>query len=487
MARRLLPRLRYFFFIMVLAGALATGSRMLNTDSDLGRHLTLGEYMLSARQVPTDDILSYTKARESRPPYEWLAQVLLAVAYRLLNLDGVVLLTSLVIAATFTIVYLDSLQRSRAPILALGLSAWAAVASSLHWLARPHVFSFLLFSVWLFGLERVRRGQAWPIWAFPALMLLWSNLHGGFIFGFVALGAYLAGWCIDLIRRSADQPYGTRLLLIGLTSAIASIITPDWWHNWDAVLNNRSTYVLSQTVETMPVRITTPGVWPFLILLALALVLMALKRLRIPAAHLLLLGGLAGMSIAMARNIPLFAVAAAPILTEWAADVLSPVVIWRRVEDRFAEIDAGLQGVLWPALTVLIAVCAFAYRDQAAKAPVFQFSPGVFPVQAADWASQHPPAGRMFNDFNWGGYLLYRLWPQQKVFIDSQSDFYGEALTRQSAEIAAGDPGWQSELEHYQVNWMLIPRSSGLAEAVRQDPAWHLAYEDQVSVIYFMK
>ena len=68
----------------------------------------------------------------------------------------------------------------------------------------------------------------------------------------------------------------------------------------------------------------------------------------------------------------------------------------------------------------------------------------------------------MFNDFNWGGYLLYRLWPNQRVFIDSQSDFYGEAFTRQYAAVLAGSDDWQGILNQYSVNWIIIPPGTGL-------------------------
>src|SRR5512143_2383436 len=117
MRRFLLPRLREFIFIVVFGGALALGSRMLNSDSDLGRHLALGRYMLEAARIPTQDLLSFTRAGEPRPPYEWLAQILLALAYKALRLDGVVILASLAIAAAFAVVFVDCTARGSTPIV----------------------------------------------------------------------------------------------------------------------------------------------------------------------------------------------------------------------------------------------------------------------------------------------------------------------------------------------------------------------------------
>src|SRR5512143_200797 len=129
MQRYRLPRLQDLLFITVFVGGLVLGARMLNTDSDLGRHLTLGNYILQSGRIPAQDILSYTRAGDSRPPYEWLSQVLFAAAFRLLGFDGVVLLTSVVIAAAFSLVFQDAAKRSGAPLLSLLIVACAATAS----------------------------------------------------------------------------------------------------------------------------------------------------------------------------------------------------------------------------------------------------------------------------------------------------------------------------------------------------------------------
>src|SRR5512142_1234179 len=101
MRRFFLPSLGDCLFISVFVGALLLGSRMLNQDGDLGRHLTLGTYILDSHTIPVRDILSFTETGRPRPPYEWLSQVAYALAFRVLNLDGVVLLAALGIAASF--------------------------------------------------------------------------------------------------------------------------------------------------------------------------------------------------------------------------------------------------------------------------------------------------------------------------------------------------------------------------------------------------
>ncbi len=484
MSRYLLPRLRDLLFAAVFIGALLTGPRMLNTDSDLGRDLTLGRYILEAHRIPTRDILSFTRPDQPRPPYEWLAQVLFAFALRLLDLDGVVVLTALIIAAAFMLVYMDASQRSRAPVLALFLTAWAAIASSLHWLTRPHVFSFLFFAIWVQWLDRIRTDQKLGLWQFPALMLLWANTHGGFIFGFLAWLAYFIGWLWSYYRKSAEGRTGHTLLNIAGTSLIASMITPDLWHNWEAVLNNRSAYVLSHTAETMPPDFSWPNIWPFAGLLGLTIIVGILQMRKTNASHLFLLAGLALMSLAMARNIPFFLIAAAPILADWMGQTLGKFVYWLKLEQGFARIDEGLRGLIWPLLVGLAAVGWFAYHYVETKTPINRFSAQVFPVQAVDWLEGHPLEGYMFNDFNWGGYLLYRVWPNQRVFVDSQSDFYGEAFMREYTGIFTAAGSWDAELSQYNVGWIIVPRQVGLAQAARSSTDWQIAYEDQLTVIF---
>ncbi|MFN2121146.1 MAG: hypothetical protein ACK2T0_12180, partial [Anaerolineales bacterium] len=351
MLRRGLPRFGDLLFVAVFVGCLAIGQRMLNTDGDLGRHLTLGNYILDTQSVPVRDVLSFTRSGHPRPPYEWLAQVVFAVSDRLLKLEGVVLATALAIACSFLVVFLDGVDRTNRPVLCLFLAGWAAAASSLHWLTRPHVFTFLFLALWLAGLERLRSGRRMPLWLFPALMLVWVNIHGGFIFGFLAWGAYMAGWLLAAKRHSPGAGDGGHLLRVGASAAVASVITPDLWHSWQAVLQNRSAYVLSRTAETMMPSFSQPSTWPFLGLLAICVVGLALNLRRVTAAHVILLSGFASLAFAAGRNIPLFAIAAAPIAARWTADAVGSRPGWQKFEAAMWKMDRGLTGFVWPAVT----------------------------------------------------------------------------------------------------------------------------------------
>lgn len=484
-AAYLLPRLRDVLFAAVLAAGIFLWPRMLQIDSDLGRHLTLGGYMLDSRLIPTRDLLSHTMAGLPRPAYAWLSQILLTSAYRLGGLEGVLLLADLIVALAFMFVYTQAVRRSRLPLAGMAILILAVGAASAHWLPRPHVFTFLMLAVWLERLEGLRRGEKAPLWQFPALMLVWANLHGGFIFGFAAWLAYLANSVWQAVRTrnglETTQTAGYQpMIQVGIFSSITSFITPSGWGNWAAVLSNNSRYILSQTMETMPPNFQQPWTWPFLALLLLGAALLLLNRKRVSPAHLFLLGGMALAGLLAGRNIPLFAIAASPVLAEWLGDLIPAAGHWRRIEVRILELQGPLRGAVWPILLGLGLALVICGSHEAGRESRVQFNRGVFPVQAADWLEAHPQSGNMFNEFNWGGYLLFRLWPGQRVFLDSQTDFYGERLVREYQAALDGD--WERTFENRQVEWVILPTKAELLNRL-VEAGWQSLYADKTAVV----
>ena len=111
------------------------------------------------------------------------------------------------------------------------------------------------------------------------------------------------------------------------------------------------------------------------------------------------------------------------------------------------------------------------------------FDPSRFPVRAVDWLSVHPQSGNVFNEFTWGGYILFRLWPEQRVFIDGQTDFYGVELVKDYLTLLNARTGWETLLEKYRIDWALLPRDAPLVGMLEQNPQWKVLYEDGVSTL----
>ncbi|HEX9018426.1 MAG TPA: hypothetical protein VF806_04535 [Anaerolineaceae bacterium] len=501
----LLPGLGDILWISALVGAIGLGPRMMNIDGDLGRHLTIGRWILANGRVPTTDLFSHTMAGQPLTPHEWLSQVLFALADRAMGLNGVVLLSGLVIATAFWLVYRRARDASHEILGAVFAVVLAMAASSLHWLTRPHIFTFLMLALWVNVLEDLRRGRLQRWWWLPVIMLAWANLHGAFIAGFVTWGLYGLGVAWDAFWRNFSKGEGLhgrfwRYFLLGgaasLLATLANPAGPGLWATSVGYVGNR--YLVSHTAEYLPPNFHDPSTWPFLVMIGLFVLALGLQGRRqegghgVSAARVIPAAAWLVMGLYSVRNAPLFAIVAAPLLAsvfaEWLAANhyrLKLLSRFNQMNQRLLQTDLSLRGILWP--VIILALVIIGYQS-GAKLDFQQrgnaFDSQVFPVQAVDWLVEHPQQGNMFNHFPWGGYLLYRMWPQQRVFIDGQTDFYGEGLTRQYEQVLTISTGWEAVLEQYQVRWVIIPPSGPLAITLRGDPGWKSVYQDETAEIF---
>lgn len=482
-ASRILPRVGEILFAAIFAAVIGLGPRLMNVDGDLGRHITLGEYILDSGSVPTRDLFSFTKLGDPLTPHEWLSDVIFAAAYRAAGFNGVVWIAALVIGLTYWLVYKHSLQLSNLNLIALAGSLVCAAAGSIHWLTRPHIFTILLTALWTMELDRLRLGlrRNWLI--FPLMMLVWVNLHGAFLAGFAIWLAYAAGTALERNRRTGLLQ---SMLLIGPVSFIVSLINPggfDVWKTGFDFLGNQ--YLVSHTAEYLPPDFQNPAFWPFLAVVVGSLIILGLSRVRLNNSYLFLAAGWTVLAFFSARNIPLYLVVITPILSGQLAKLMiasQNEFIVRRLlnfQNKLARTEDEIKGGV---LSLGIAIVALALLVSGHKLD-FQkqgndFLPSDFPVAAVSWMKESPPPGNGFNFFPWGGYLLFRLWPENLVFIDGQTDFYGEELTRDYEKVITLQPGWEEILERHAVSWVLMPANSQLASYLEGNPDWMTLYRD---------
>lgn len=258
MTKYILPRLSDIIFLSIFISVILFGPATFNLDGDLGRHITIGSHILNSRSIPTQNIFSHTMFGQPLTPHEWLSQLIFALSHKGLSLGGAVLITAILIASTFALVYYDSRQRSGMPYLSLGITVLAAAASSLHWLARSHVFTFLYLAIWIYLLENVQRNKNIPVWIFGIITLFWANTHGAFIAGFVVWGAYIAGYILEShTQKKWREDKLKAWLSIGLLSFTATLLNPDGVHLWGTSFGFiGNTYLVSHTQEYQPVNFT---------------------------------------------------------------------------------------------------------------------------------------------------------------------------------------------------------------------------------------
>jgi len=483
----LLPRLQDILFILTFYAVILLGSNLFR-DGDPGRHITIGKYILQTHTIPTRDLFSYTMAGQPLTPHEWLAQVIYGAGYLALGLNGVVFIAALLIAETVTLVYREILRRTASPLFSFGFAFLAASAMMIHWLARPHLFTFLYVALWTPRLSRLSRGESIPLWHFPVIMLLWANTHGGFIAGFVIWGAYLGGflWSYFTQTRKPDLKILRNFLFASGASFLATLVNPVGWRLWATsagyVMNR---YLVDLTSEYRSADFHQPGAWPFLILLTLALFALSRAWKKLPIAEGLLLAGWAFLGVYSARNIPLFAIVATPILADCCLPIFQRIPSLQRIDEQISVLEQHLRGFLWPsAVILLVGALLLSGHNLDAQKQGYRFNSIEFPVEAANWLEQNPQEGNMFDYFPWGGYLIYRFWPAQRIFIDGQLDFYGEEFTKKYEQILSADKGWEDLVTQYNIEWVLIPPNAPLAIELRNNPSWANLYQDRTAVIF---
>lgn len=252
------PRIEEILFLATLLCVIGIGPRLLNQDGDLGRHLTLGYYILSSHTIPTRDLFSHSLYGQPLTPHEWLAQLIFAIIHKWAGLNGIVLFVGMVIAMTWLLIYRQALTASHFPLTSLTISLLSFAAASLHFLARPHVFTFLYLTVWLGMLERLRLGHSLPLWQPLLLMLVWVNTHGAFISGFAIFLAYWAECVWEYLKRRKEIPFIHSQLAkfsrLGILLFLTSLINPVGIQLWKTSLE----YVTNRYLTQPYARISPP-------------------------------------------------------------------------------------------------------------------------------------------------------------------------------------------------------------------------------------
>ena len=470
-----LPSLPDVFFVVLLVSVFAqpAGLHALLADGDTGWHIRTGELVLATGHVPVADPFSFTRAGEVWFAWEWLADVAFALLYRWRGMAAVALAAGAVLALAATIVFTRLLRRGCGLWIALGATLAVASASSVHYLARPHVFSILFFALGLWLIEEDRHR-----WLLVPMTALWANLHAGFVAWLATLGLLIAVCAGERAWLRAR-----RYAVIAAGCAVASLANPYGWRLHQHVARYLgSRWILDNVQEFQSPNIRSEGMVVFALLL-LAAVAMAWRADRFEAA-LVLVWGFAAMR--SARHVPLFAIAAAPVVasgcaawwerTAASARAAAPArIAWELGRDL-----GGSRGMsLWLPLAALAAVT---------MAPAVGFPDAVFPVDAVgrNLSRLAPGAAmpRILTSDQWADYLIFRLYPRQRVFFDGRSDFFGPALGADYRKLMTGDGAWRELVDRYGFDLALLPRDWPLSTALEREPGWRRVYEDRLGVLY---
>ena len=455
-------------------------------DPDFWWHLRIGRWMVENGRLPSTDIFTFTVPAHVWTDHEYLTEILMWLTYSTLGLAALVIAFGVITWAGFWLMY-RQVRRQPFVIAGLGL-ALGAIAGAPIWGPRSQIVTFFLTCLQLFWLQGYLRGRSRAINFFPLVMVLWANMHGGWVIAFAWFGVAIAaegiGWVIDR-ENPAHFMHLRRLGIVTLASALAVAATPHFLSLYPYPFQTEGSVAQQRLiVEWFSPDFHQAFLRPFEAMIVLVLVGFALRR---PSVYDLLLTVLAlGLALQSVRNVALFVAAVTPVMINTYGDWWTQGAASRRwrfelpPRPLFAATTAVMLLVILGATLVRVGSEVSPQRQQ-------QLDASTYPVGAADWLAAHPDVGtRMYNQYGWGGYLAYRFYPQpnRKVFIFGEAALMGDPLLNEYEDVQTLRPDWKQVLDQYQVDYVVYNRGEALSNVLATQPDWKLVYQDSVAVIY---
>lgn len=500
---RLMPSLTDVAFLMPLVFLFTRmdGVRTMLGDGDTGWHVRTGEWILAHGRIPHADIFSFTRPGQPWFAWEWLWDASFAWLFHHGGMGTVVLVNMLIICLTFAMLFRLVNRMCGNPVVAIGLTVLAAAASSIHWLARPHLMTMVFCVIFLDLIDRARRGRTRLLYWLPVLTIPWTNLHGGFLAGILILCAYGAGEAARALlastpeQRRAALRMASAFFATGGASLAASLVNPYFYHlhaHLYAYLDNP--YEMKNISEFQGTNFQNGGSGFFEAMLVIALGAAIWYAARKQFAEVFLVAGWAHLGLLSGRNIPLFMICAAPAaavaMVAWLRKLENAELpAWLRSAGEVAESageEIGPIDRMWrvhalPA--VVFAGLALGIASPAAGKmlrPVYDEK--AYPARAL---AMLEPSDRVFTHDEWGDYLIYMLSPGGgKVYIDGRSDFYGEKFCEEYIGLMGVKYDWEQTLSKYGVDTVLLPPDTALASTIKESSHWRVVYDDGSAIVF---
>ncbi len=489
-ARVLIPSLSDIFFLAILVWLFmssgASGWQGLLLDADAGWHIRTGQYVLDHHAVPHQDLYSFSKPGAPWYAWEWGSDVIFGSLDRVAGLKGVVLFTGVLLAAFATTLIRRMIWRGVHVFVALAVALLSVGAASIHFLARPHIFTLLFLSISVWLIERDREKQSRRIWLLVPLTVVWTNLHGGFLALIVVLGLCAVGTAVE--AYAAREPWGglwwrnaVRYLGLAAACAGASLINPYGYHLHQHMIQYlRSDWIRTVIQEFMSPSFRNENMLQFEALLLIGLIaaggLFRMRRI----VEALWIVFFAHMALASVRHVPVYVTVVGPVVayqvagwwkswTHGAAKKSFPAILNQIAAD---AAPGFRRSSIWPVAVVgaLVAI----------GAPVpwpKDFPDLTFPTQLVHDHAAQILSSRVLTTDQWADYLIY-VNPRQKVFVDGRSDFYGPDTGNEYIRLVNGGPDWQDLLRKYNFNLALLPHEMAIVQLLKTQPDWRVVSDD---------
>lgn len=464
------------YLLVILMAVFAMAART-PLDSDLWWHLRAGETTWEDRKPLTEDIYSYTRHGEDWINHSWLAQVALYLLYRAGGLRAIAACVALLAVFSVWMVY----RQMEGSFLVKGAAVLLVVlVSAVVWSPRPQTFSLALFAVLAALLSLYKwQGQNRLFWIVP-LFIVWSNLHGGYVLGFMVMGSMVAGEIFNRLFHPG-QPHSLSwrqirsLVLWMVLGGLLVLLNPNGLDMWRIPFQT----VGVETLQDLISEWSSPDFHrlyqqPFIWLSLACFAAVGLSRRRLDGSDFVTFGLFFYAALTARRNFGPFALVAGPILTRHASDVLdrwqtSAQKRWDWFDDLLdyrRKSEAGMNAKVRNLINILIVL--FLTVGGIGKwwyvtRPDFiqEAERSLYPVEAVAWIKTHQPQGRLFNEYKWGGYLIWHL-REYPVFVDGRTDLYGDEILHQYIQMKQGQKNVHDLVNKWQIKLFLLEDEPGI-------------------------
>lgn len=457
------------------------GWGLLLSDGDTGWHIRTGEWILDHGAVPYRDLFSFSKAGAPWFAWEWLADVVFALLHRAGGLALLAFFAGVVLLGTAVLLFRHMIWKGVGPVVAFPVFLLSVGGSTMHYLARPHIFSllFLMAAIWLLDAERQRSSRA--IWWLVPLVLVWTNLHGAWPALFVLLGAQVGARLL-----AGDGIWKKEAIVLGVC-AVATLVNPYGFglhqHIWEYL---GSDWIRERVEEFKSPQFRSENLLQFEVLLLGGLAAAGARVLRGWTGWVE--GGLvfvwAHLALGSVRHAPIFILFAAPVLAGELHRVLAEG--WGTAKKSslagvFRELDRDLRPKFQFVSLWGVILCGLVWGMSQGSWPR-DFPAATFPVEARLRVGKDLAGKRIFMPDQWADYWLYHFWPETAAFIDGRSDFYGRDLGEESLKVASAEPGWERRLERWGITHAIVPEGSAIAAALRRG-GWQVLHTDGLALV----
>ena len=427
---RFLPSLTDIAFLMPISFIFIklSGAHTLLGDGDTGWHIRTGQWILAHHQVPHTDMFSFSRPGAPWFAWEWLWDVMFALLFRSAGLAAVVLASTMVICLTSVALFRLIRRKCDNGLVAIAVTLLATGGCAVHWLARPHLFTFLFFVLALHITERAQEGRTRLLWWLVPLTLIWTNIHGGFFVIFLILACYIGSDLLNALiepnpleRRNYLSRTIPWLAAFGACAAVTFINPYGWQLHQHVIAYLGDPYLLQHIAEFQGLDFHAPVAVYYepMMIAALASSIWAIRQRRF--AEVFLAIGWMHLSLTVSRNVPLFSIACVPLIAEATmalirsaksarlAGYIDKSAAWFQNASASVDVTDRIGRVHLVSAFAFVLLAALLLMPKPLDARfVSEFDPKIFPEGALPVLTQNA-THRIWAQDQWGDYLIYRL------------------------------------------------------------------------------